>query len=126
MAGDTDQTIPQWASDLRVSVAKIEAKTEQIPEIIRSLEELRANTVSMSEHLKLMSDVDELKKRDLSARSDWDDMLERVPVLWDERSQLRGSIRASRVLLAGIGLVVTVLTAVTLVHDLGVNISVRP
>lgn len=126
MASDTDQTIPQWASDLRVSVARIEGKTEQIPEIVRSLEELRANTVPMSEHLKLMSDVDELKKRDLSARSDWEEMLLRVPVLWDERSQLRGSVRAYRILVAGIGFVVVVLTAFTLVRDLGVNVSLHP
>lgn len=119
-----EQTVPQWAADLRVSVAKIEGRTEQIPELTRMLEELRANTVPMQEHVKLMADVEELKVRDLSARSDWSEMLERVPKLWEERAELRGSIRALRWLVAGVGFLVVLLTLFTLLHDLGLGVSV--
>jgi hypothetical protein len=118
-----DQTIPQWASDLRVSVAKIEGKTEQIPEIGRALEELRANTVPMNEHLKLMADVEELKSRDLGERSDWEEMKMRLPVLWDERAQLRGSLATVKVMVAILGLVVAVLTAWNLLVQTGLSIS---
>ncbi len=125
MPADTDPTIPQWASDLRVSVARIEGKTEQIPDIVRNLEELRANTVPMTEHLKLMSDVEELKERDLGERSDWEEMKVRVPVLWDERSQLRGGLTTIKAAVAILGAVVVALTALEILSRLGAHISFK-
>lgn len=122
----TEETaIPQWAADLRVSVAKIEGRTEQIPEISRSLEELRANTVPMTEHIKLMKDVEELKERDLGARSDWEELLKRVPVLWEERAELRGSVRTLKWLVAALGVLLTMLSAFVALHDLGVTMTVN-
>lgn len=122
--------IPQWAANLQASVAKIEARTDAIPDIVQELKELRANTVPMQEHVKLMNDVDILKDRDLGARSDWEDIKSRVladkgmlPTLWEERVQLRGAITTLRVLFVILGLVVTVLTIATLFHGLGGNVS---
>jgi hypothetical protein len=120
-----DSTIPTWAADIRVSVAEIRGMTSQIPTIAANVEELRANTVSMQEHLKLMADVEELKERDLGARSDWTEMLDRVPKLWEERAELRGSLRVVRWAVAGLSLVVAMLTVVTLLHDMGLSIQIK-
>jgi hypothetical protein len=121
-----DPSVPQWAADLRVSVAKIEGRTEQIPEISRAIEELRASTVPMHEHLKLLNDVEVLKDRDLGQRGEWEDMVERVPILWDERTRRAGERRGYRVILTSLGVMVTLLTAIELLSRLGVSVSVHP
>lgn len=116
--------MPQWAADLRVSVAEIRGRVEQIPELGTKLEELRANTVPMTEHLKLMADVEELKRRDLGERSEWDEMKVRVPQMWEERAELRGSIRTLRWGLVLVTLLATLLTGAVALHDLGLQVSV--
>jgi hypothetical protein len=125
MSAAEESSIPGWAADLRVSVAEIRGRVEQIPEISRALEELRANTVPMQEHVKLMADVEELKVRDLGARSDWSEMLDRVPKLWEERAEWRGSLRVVKWSMAVLSLVVALLTAITLLHDLGLSIQIK-
>jgi len=121
-----EQSVPQWAADLRVSVAEIRGRVEQIPEINTKLEELRANTVPMTEHLKVMADVEELKRRDLGERSDWEEMKGRVPLLWEERAEMRGSIRTLRWAVAGLTLLSTVVGGLVALHDLGLQVSVHP
>lgn len=121
-----DASIPTWAADIRVSVAKIEGMTSQIPELGRAIEELRANTVPMSEHIKLMADVDELKERDLGQRAVWDEMVSRVPVLWEERTARAGERRAARRVIVGLTAAVSLLSIFTLLHDLGLSIALHP
>ena len=118
-----DETVPIWVADLRVSVAEIKGRVEQIPDLARALEELRANTVPMQEHLRLMADVDTLMKRDLEARSEWLEMKERVPALWEERAETRGSLRAMRRAGTIVSVVVLALSAFSLLHGLGLNVT---
>lgn len=121
--GPDEASIPLWAAGIQVSIAKIEGVTSQIPALGRAIEELRANTVPMKEHLELMTRVDELWNRDLSARSEWDEVCERVPVLWEDRVKRAGTQRAHRWWLGALSVAVAVLTALTLFHSLGVGIS---
>ena len=129
-----DETVPVWVADLRVSVAEIKGRVEQIPEIARELEQLRAETVPMKEHLKLMNDVEELQKRDLGARSDWEDVKSRVldptgplSTLMEDRSQVRGGLRATRVVVGILSVIVLILTTITLINGLGLSVhSSRP
>lgn len=125
-----EQFIPQWAAQLGVAVAKIEARTDEIPDIIKELKELKANTVPMQEHVKLMNDVDTLKERDLSARSDWEDVKGRVisekgmlATLWDERAQMRGAIRVIQLWVAIVSFVVLLLGLFVAAHNAGIHIS---
>lgn len=95
MAPD-DASIPQWAADLRVSVAKIESVAEvtskQLPDVLHRLEGLQANSVPMHEHLKLMNSVERLQERDLGARDTWNRMVPQVETLWNERARVIGAI----------------------------------
>lgn len=125
-----EQFIPQWAAQLGISVAKIEARTDEIPSIIQELKDLRANTVPMQEHIKLLNDVDVLKERDLGARSDWEDMRQRVlsdkgmlPVIWDERAQMRGAIRFIQVWVGVVSFLLLLLSILVAAHNAGVHVS---
>lgn len=126
----TEQFVPQWAAQLGVAVAKIEARTDEIPQIIQELKDLKANSVSMQEHVKLLNDVETLKERDLGERSDWEDIKHRVlddkgmlATIWDERAQFRGSLLVLKVLVAILGVGVAVLTMLTLFRGLGGSVS---
>lgn len=125
MAPGDEQVVPQWAADLRVSVAKIEGRTEQIPDLVRRMEELRANTVPLNEHTQLMERVDQLWSRDLGARSDWEEVTQRVPMLWEERGQRQAIHRTYRLWLSGLSILVTALTAFVLLRDLGFSINLN-
>jgi len=129
---DSEATIPQWAANLQASVAKIEGQVGAIPDIVKELKELRANTVPMQEHVKLLQDVDLLKERDLGARSDWDDIKLKVlepkgqlQTMWDERTQLRGSVALLRVMVSVIGTVLALLTIWSIVHTAGITVTVK-
>lgn len=122
---DELKDVPGWAVSLRVLVAEIKITTAQIPTIVHALEELRANTVPMHEHLKLMNDVEELQRRDLGERSEWEEMKTRVPVLWEERAEMRGSLRALKVAMAVGAAIVSILTVITLFRELGFSISLH-
>ena len=121
--GSEEAMIPKWASDLAVGVAEIKGKTDQIPGIVQELKEVKATMVPRSEHLKLLQDVENLKERDLSARGNWEEMVHRVPILWDERTQQRGAMAFLRVMVAVLGAIVVALTAWTLAHNAGIRIT---
>ena len=111
-------------------MAKIEARTDEIPAIIQELKDLRANTVPMQEHVKLLNDVDVLKERDLSARSDWEDVRQRVlsdkgmlPVIWDERAQMRGAIRFIQVWVGIVSFLLLLLSILVAAHNAGLHVS---
>ena len=70
---------------------KIDKQTQDLG---AELNKLRSQVVPMSEHEHLMSRVDQLWTRDLGARSDWDEIVHRVPVLWDERTRFRAILAA--------------------------------
>jgi len=77
-------SVPKWAAELAVSVAKIEARTDQIPRIAEELEKLRANSVPMSEHAALMQRVDVLWAHDLAGQPAWSEMTTKFGQLWDQ------------------------------------------
>lgn len=120
----SEPTIPQWAASLAVSVEGIKARTDQIPKLIEDLEKLRAAQVPIGAHLKLVGDVDTLKERDLGARTEWEEMTRRVPILWEERTVRAGAHAAHRLWLAVLSTIVTALTIFTLLHNLGIGFSI--
>ena len=119
---DDISSVPNWVVDIKVSIAKIEGLTSQIPALTTAVEDLKANTVPMKEHLELMNRVEQLWNRDLSARSEWEEMTRRVPTLWEDRVQGMGTRRGYRVALTILSVVVTILTVLTLLRSLGVNV----
>lgn len=127
-AADATQeaTVPQWAAQLAVSVARIETRTDQIPKLVEDFERLRQNTVPLSEHAQLMQRVEELWNRDLQGREAWNQMIPRVATLWQERDQEQGARTAHRVWLGVLSVIVGVLTVFTLLRDLGFSASFHP
>jgi len=123
---DDISSVPNWVVDIKVSIAKIEGLTSQIPALTTAVEDLKANTVPMKEHLELMNRVEQLWNRDLSARNEWEEMTRRVPILWEDRVQGVGARRGYRVTLTVLSVVVTILTVLTLLRGLGVNVPFRP
>lgn len=118
--------IPLWAVSLRETVARIDERTGRIDTIAENVESLRRNTVPLNEHELLMQRVDQLWNRDLQARGDWEEVLQRVPVLWEERAERMGVTRWQNRVLAVMGALMTLLTGAVSVQALGIHISVRP
>ena len=118
-----EATIPQWAANLQASVARIEGQVAQIPDVVKELKEVRANTVPMQEHLKLMNDVDMLKNQNLGEQSDWEEMKVRMPVLWERHIQTQGALRFIRAWVAAITFAVLLLGFLITVHNAGIHIS---
>lgn len=132
MPDHEDGSIPIWAANISTSVGEIRGLVSQIPDMVKELKDLRANTVPMQEHIKLMNDVDKLKERDLGARSDWEDVCARVlredgmlATIWNERAKLQGSIMLLRLFVIGLTLALTFLTILSLLHNAGVSVSVH-
>jgi hypothetical protein len=129
--GDGEATIPQWAANLQASVARIEGQVGQIPDIIKELKEVSAKAVTRDDHIRLLAEVEILKERDLGQRSDWEDMKTKVldpkgqlQTMWEERSQIKGSIATWRFLAVASGLVFGVITLFATLHSLGVSIRI--
>lgn len=117
--------IPKWASDLAVSVAKIEARTDEIPRIVVELKELKATTVPMHEHLKLLKDVEELKDRDVGSRSDWEEMRRQVPVLWSAYEQQQGKRALVLDWRMAIMLLIAIIGTVATLRSAGVYVGIH-
>lgn len=126
-AADATQeaTVPQWAAQLAVSVARIETRTDQIPKLVEDFERLRQNTVPMSEHHQLMTRVEELWNRDLQGRDSWSEMVPRVAKLWQNHEQGEGARNVYRVWLVILSAAVALLTLFTLLRGLGLGISIH-
>jgi hypothetical protein len=125
-------TIPLWAANLQASVARIEGQVAQIPDMAKELKEVRASTVPMQEHVKLLNDVEILKERDLGARSDWDEIKARVlepkgqlQTMWDERTQFRGALTFLRITVAVMGSLLTILIILQIAHSAGLSITLK-
>jgi hypothetical protein len=118
-----DEAVPAWASTLRETVARIDERTKQIPDLAEKLDDLRRTTVPLSEHQELAARVDQLWNRDLGARQEWDEMVPRTKTLWHERTEQQGARKAQGRWLAALYLVVAVLTAWMLLRGLGVNVT---
>lgn len=130
---DQSGSVPAWTAelmaDMRVLQSELRGLAAQIPSITQKLEGM----VPMHEHLKILSDVEELQRRDLGARSDWEEIRRRVleekgmlETLWDDRAQGRGAMRFTRVLVYVLGVMVTLLTLFVLIRDLGASVHFNP
>jgi hypothetical protein len=126
LGSDAEASVPVWVVNLTAEMTAIRTRVEVLPKMVTDLENLRANSVPVAEHLKLLADVDVLKERDLGARSDWEEMRVQVPMLWEERIKQQGARRTYRVWLGVLSVVVTVLTAFTLLHGLGIQVTYKP
>lgn len=124
--GSEEALIPKWAADLAVGVAEIKGMTGQIPGIVQELKEVKANQVPLNAHLELRQKVEELVERDLSARTQWNEITAQVPVLWDERAQIKGALRFWRGAVFVLGAAFTMLSLFVLVHNTGATVSFHP
>lgn len=124
MSGE-GEGVPTWAANLRETVARIDERTKQIDHIATAVENLRQTTVPMSEHQHLMDTVAELEKRDLGARGEWDEMVPRVRLLWQERSEGIGARRLRRAAGTLLGTAVALATLYNVLHDAGL-VSLGP
>lgn len=55
-----DESIPRWAADLRVDVARIQGATSRIEGLQATIEAIKANQVPLSEHLAMKTQVEQL------------------------------------------------------------------
>ena len=121
----TTDAVPRWAFDLAVGVEGIKGKTDQIPGLVLEIKELRAQAVPMSAHLELRADVEKLMEQNIGAQSTWNEMVERVPRLWDDRIKQEGRQQAHRAWLLALTAVVAVLTGLVALQSLGLTVAVH-
>jgi ABC-type anion transport system duplicated permease subunit len=91
----------------------------------RLLDKIDLIAIPRSEHQSLMSRLDELYRRDLAGRSEWDVMVPQVKTLWEERATRvgndRGRIWTGRLILGALAVVVSVAEIIHTAHDIGVH-----
>lgn len=112
-----------WNEYRRLVLGSLEELNRRVGDLNTKLDNFRSTMVSTEEHRAVRERVDTLWNRDLGARGDWEEMLHRVGVLWQERSENQGARRGYRLVIAGLSVIVTVLTVFTLLRSLGVNIT---
>lgn len=119
---EPEASIPQWAANLAVSVARIEGDVKQIPTIASELEKLRANTVPMSEHLNLMNRVDVLWNQNVGQQGQWDTVVKQNTELWDNWLKVQGQRTAYRIWLGALSAMTAVLGLVDILSRLGISV----
>lgn len=125
MPPDENQSIPIWMADLRADMRELQTELRSLGNQIPSISQKLEGMVPMHEHIKLLNDVAELTRRDVGERSSYEEMKAQVPILWDERAQIRGALRFWRGAVVVLTAALTLLSLFVAFHNSGLvfNIS---
>src|SRR5215831_3408120 len=96
-------SVPFWALPLVQQVSEIRALTAAIPKIEKELDDLRNNTVPMSEHKRLMDRSDTMWDLSQTVMPQWRERMPQIDQMWDERSQLQGALKGLKIVAAVLG-----------------------
>jgi hypothetical protein len=116
--------VPFWALPLVQQVAEIRALVAAIPKLERELDTLRGETVPMVEHVRLLQQVSELRDLSREVMPQWSERRPRLDAMWDERTEMKGTMRAFRWALAGLGGLNALLATLWIAYQAGIRVHV--